>query len=73
VDFLVSDGHGKPALLVQVSMDISHPDMLRREIEPLLAAARYFGTKANLIITMGREQRTEQEGVTVRATATLSS
>jgi predicted AAA+ superfamily ATPase len=67
VDFLVSDGHGKPVLAIQVSMDISHPDTLRRELEPLLATARYFGTKENLIITMGQEQRIEQEGVTVRA------
>lgn len=48
-------------------MDISHPDTLRRELEPLLATARYFGTTENLIITMGQEQRIEQEGVTVRA------
>jgi predicted AAA+ superfamily ATPase len=67
VDFLVSDNRGKPSLAVQVSMDISHTETLRREIEPLVAAARYFGTKENRIITLGQEQRIEKDGVTVHA------
>ena len=67
VDFLVSDDRGKPLLAVQVSMNISHADTLRREIEPLAAAARYFGTKENLIITLGQEQQFERDNIVVHA------
>lgn len=67
VDFLVSDEHGKPALAVQVCMDISLPDTINREIEPLISSARYFGTRENIIVTLGREQKFAKEGITVRA------
>lgn len=67
VDFLVSDDRGAPVLAVQVSMEISHPDTLRRELDPLVATARYFGTRENLIITMGQERKFEQDGVTIHA------
>ncbi len=67
VDFLVSDEHGKPIMAIQVSMDISLPDTLRRELEPLIATARYFGTKHNLIVTLNQEQRMEKDGITVQA------
>jgi hypothetical protein len=67
VDFLVSDERGKPISAVQVSMDISHPDTLRRELEPLVATARYFGTQENLIITVNQERRFDEGGVVVHA------
>ena len=67
VDFLVSDDHGKPEMVIQVSMDIGHPDTLRREMDPLVATANYFGTKHNLIITLSAEKRIEQGGVTIQA------
>ncbi|MEW6363623.1 MAG: hypothetical protein AB1714_03175 [Acidobacteriota bacterium] len=67
VDFLVSDQHGRPIQAVQVSMDISLPDTLRREIEPLVTTASYFGTRDNLVITMNQEQRIESDGVVVHA------
>lgn len=67
VDFLVSDDHGKPTMAIQVSMDISLHDTLRRELEPLVAAARYFGTTNNLIITLNQEQSIRQGGTTVKA------
>lgn len=67
VDFLVSDAHGKPILAIQVCMDISMPDTLRRELEPLIATARYFDTKENLIITLQQEKRFQQDGITVHA------
>ena len=66
-DFLVSDDRGTPVLAVQVSLDISLPDTLKRELDPLVAIAAYFGTRANLIITMGREQGFEKDGVAVSA------
>jgi predicted AAA+ superfamily ATPase len=65
VDFLVSDNRGVPLMAIQVSMDISLPDTLRRELDPLVATARYFGTRHNLIVTVGQPQRIEREGVTV--------
>lgn len=68
VDFLVSDDRGTPVLAVQVSLDISLPDTLKRELDPLVATAADFGTRENLIITMGREQGFEKDGVTVSAT-----
>ena len=52
---------------IHSSQDISLPDTLRREVEPLIATARHFGTKENLILTMSQEQRLESEGVTVQA------
>jgi predicted AAA+ superfamily ATPase len=67
VDFLVSDHHGKPMTAIQVSMDISLPDTLRRELDPLFSTARYFGTTHNLIITLNQEQRVEKDGITVQA------
>jgi hypothetical protein len=48
-------------------MDISMPDTLRRELEPLIATARYFNIKENLIITLQQEKRFQQDGVTVHA------
>jgi len=67
VDFLVSDHHGKPMTAIQVSMDISLPDTLRRELDPLFSTARYFGTTHNLIITLNQEQRVAKDGITVQA------
>lgn len=46
------------------------PDTLERELDPLVATAAYFGTRENLIITMGREQGFEKDGVTVSALPT---
>ena len=67
VDFLVSDERGKPVSAVQVSMEISHPDTLRRELEPLVSTAKHFGTQQNLIITVNQERRFEEDGVVVHA------
>jgi hypothetical protein len=67
VDFVASDEHGKPALAVQVCTDIGLPDTLRRELDPLISTARYFGTRENLIITLGQEREFESEGIAVRA------
>ena len=63
----MSDERGKPVLAVQVSSEISHPDTLRCELEPLVATARYFGTGQNLIITLSHEQRFDEEGITIHA------
>lgn len=65
VDVLVSDERGKPVLALQVSQDISLPDTLWRELDPLVSTARYYGTKQNLIITLSQEQRFDRDGITV--------
>jgi hypothetical protein len=67
VDFIVSDNRARPVMAIQVSMDITLPDTLRRELDPLVATARYFGIKENIIVTMGREQRFEHAGIVVHA------
>lgn len=67
IDFLVSDERGKPVMAVQVCMSIAHQETLKRECEPLVAAATYFGIRDNLIITLDEEQRIEQDGVTIHA------
>ncbi|MFA4875363.1 MAG: ATP-binding protein [bacterium] len=67
VDFLTLDDHGNPALAVQVCSDISDPSVLEREMTPLVAAARYYGVKESLIVTLTREELFQEEGVTVRA------
>ncbi|HAK95151.1 MAG TPA: hypothetical protein DCM87_09165 [Planctomycetes bacterium] len=67
VDFVATDARGRSVLAIQVCMDISHADTLRREIEPLAATARYFGIKENLILTMGAEQSFSRSGVKVKA------
>ena len=67
VDFLVSDGRGRAIMAVQVCQDIGHPDTLRRELEPLSAAARYFGVKEALIVTLSEERRIEDDGLTTHA------
>jgi len=65
VDFLVSDAGGKPILAVQVSLDISLPDTLRRELAPLISTARYYGIKQNIVVTLSQEQRFDQDGIAV--------
>lgn len=67
VDFLAVDNHAHPEMCVQVSMDISNPDTLKRELEPLVATARYFGISENLILTYNQEKDFEQEGIPVKA------
>ncbi len=48
-------------------MEISHPDTLRMELEPLVPTARYFETRQNLIITVSQKQRFDKEGGAVHA------
>jgi predicted AAA+ superfamily ATPase len=67
LDFLVSNDCGKPIMAVQISLDISLPDTLRRELDPLISTARYFGTKQNIVVTLSQEQRFERDGIVVHA------
>ncbi|MCK4306186.1 MAG: ATP-binding protein [Candidatus Eisenbacteria sp.] len=67
VDFLVIDDRGDAVLAIQVCVDISAQDTLRRELEPLVSVAKYFGTKENLIITLNQQAEFEEDRVVVRA------
>ncbi|MBI5299884.1 MAG: ATP-binding protein [Deltaproteobacteria bacterium] len=65
VDFVALERNGHPELAVQVCMDISRKDTLKRELEPLITTAKYFGIKENLLITLNHEEKFHEEGVTV--------
>ncbi|MBF0433267.1 MAG: ATP-binding protein [Fibrobacteria bacterium] len=65
VDFLTANSQGHPETAIQVSMDISQPDTLKREMEPLIAAAKYFNTKKNYILTYNQEKTISDNGITV--------
>ncbi len=67
VDFLVADDNAQPQMCVQVSMDISNSETLKRELEPLITTARYFGIRENLIITYNQEQSFEKDEISVKA------
>lgn len=67
VDFLVSDIHSKTLMALQVSLDITHPDTLRREVEPLASTAAYFGINDALIITLDEEREIKHSGRTIHA------
>ncbi len=67
VDFVATDARGRPALAVQVCMDIRAPGTLARELAPLAATAKYFGTRENLLLTMDAEECFTHEGAKVRA------
>jgi uncharacterized protein len=65
VDFLVADSSGKPVIAMQACLDISSAATLERETEPLVATARYFGTKKNYIITLDQERSIKVGGLTI--------
>jgi predicted AAA+ superfamily ATPase len=67
VDFIAVDSKGHPALAVQVCMDISHEETIKREMEAIIATAKYFKIKENLILTYNQEKDFQAEGITVRA------
>jgi len=68
IDFIAVDNRGKPIMAVQACMDISNPDTLKRELIPLVSAAKYFNIKENLIITLNNKQDVfNVEGVKVMA------
>jgi hypothetical protein len=67
VDFIATDNRGKPAIALQVCMDISQKDTLERGLTPLIAAAKYFRTKENLLITLNQEKTFHEDGVSISA------
>ena len=67
VDFIAVGSKGHPALAVQVCMDISHEETIKRELDAIFATAKYFKIKENLILTYNQEKDFQAEGITVRA------
>jgi uncharacterized protein len=67
LDFVGIDSRGKVDTAVQVCIDISDTDVLKRELEPLVSVARYYKCRNSLLLTYGREERFDTDGVTVHA------
>lgn len=67
VDFVALDNRGAPVIAAQACIDITDSDTLRREIEPLIATAKYFKTKENLIITLNQEKVFREDEITISA------
>jgi uncharacterized protein len=62
IDFVGVDNRGNIARLVQVCLDPSDPSTLRREIEPLEAAGRFFGCKEGVVVTRSDEKLIKGNG-----------
>lgn len=67
IDFLVVGNNGKPYALIQVCMDLSDKHTLQRELDPLIASAKYFGTKYNFIITLNEEKCFQEQNIRINA------
>ncbi len=67
VDFIALNNRGGVQLAVQVCMDISDKDTLKRELAPLVATAKYFGITENWLITFNQEETFREERVTIHA------
>jgi uncharacterized protein len=55
IDFIVTDQKGKIIHLMQVCYSFTDDNVLKREIEPLKTAMKYFNLKESLIITADTE------------------
>jgi len=40
---------------------------MKRELEPLITTAKYFGIRENIIVTYNQEMNFLEEGISVRA------
>lgn len=67
VDFICVDRHGRPAMAVQVCIDISNESTLNRELNAIVNTAKYLDIKENLIITYNQERDIRMDGITVKA------
>lgn len=66
VDFIAVNNKGQPELAVQVCMDISDENTLKREVESLTTTAEYFNIKEKLIITYNQDRTIQSKNVTIR-------
>lgn len=67
VDFVTVDSSGTPRIAVQVCLDISQEETLQRELNGLVATAKYFGIIENLIITYNQEKEFFIDGIKIKA------
>jgi len=67
VDFIVIDESGRPAMAVQVCMDLRNEETLKRELEPLIATSKYFNIEDNIIVTYNEEKVFSDQGIFVKA------
>ena len=67
VDSIAVDSKGHPTPAVQVCMDINHEETIKRELDAIIATAKYFKIKESLILTYNQEKDFQAEGITVRA------
>ena len=65
IDFVVSNDNGEIESLIQVSLNVSDPQTLKREISPLITSAKYFNVKSLIIITYDTEKIIETDGVSI--------
>jgi len=67
VDFITVDNSGKPVAAVQACKHLGTSETLKREIEPLVKTASYFGIKEALIISeQHKEETVKENGITIR-------
>jgi len=67
VDFIAVDSHGHPVMALQVCIDISQENTVKRELDAIVTTAKYFGIKENLIITYNQEKDFHKDGISVKA------
>ncbi len=66
VDFICVNAAGQPVLAVQACLKIGDGRVLEREVPPLVAAAKYFGIRQALVITLEEQRTFVQDGVTIQ-------
>lgn len=66
VDFIASGDDGKHDIAIQACISVSNPETLKRELNPLVAAANYLGIKECYIITKNEERDINEKSVHVK-------
>jgi len=67
VDFIAVDSNGHPVMALQVCLDISQEDTVKRELEAIVTTSKYFGIKENFIVTYNQEKEFHEQGISVKA------
>jgi uncharacterized protein len=63
-DFLIFE-EGEVKAAVQVSLQVTEPDTLKREVDGLLDACQTYGLKRGTVVTLHDEHRFEKDGVEI--------
>ncbi|MCP4753996.1 MAG: hypothetical protein GY866_24190 [Proteobacteria bacterium] len=67
VDFIAADESGRATHAIQVCTDLTDEVVLKRELEPLIIAAKHFGTKENLVLIYNQEKTFHESGISIQA------